>query len=240
MADRTSAPPHLTSPHPTLPHPTAARLAASLNGRLPQPGQAIGLFGGSFNPAHEAHRALSLEALKRLRLDEVWWLVSPLNPLKPAQGMASLADRLSAAKRATRHPRLRVSDLERVLGTRYSLDTILALKARFPRVDFVWLMGADNLAQMARWSRWPQIFHTVPVAIFDRPSYSLGALAAKPSRRFARHRLDDRKAGGLARVRPPAWVFVHMPLNPQSATYIRSRSGTTPDTGTNRNPATKV
>ena len=124
-----------------------------------------------------------------------------------------------------------MSDLERVLGTRYSLDTLLALKTRFPRVDFVWLMGADNLVQMPQWSRWQQIFHIVPVAIFDRPSYSLGALTAKPSRRFARQRQAEAKAGGLARKRPPAWVFLHMPLNPQSATHIRARSGTDSDPG---------
>ena len=235
MAAPSPAPPPQRTTQPTL-----AALAASLGGRLPQPGQAIGLLGGSFNPAHEAHLALSMEALKRLGLDEVWWLVSPQNPLKSAKGMADPQARLAKARQTARHPRLRVSDLERVLGTRYSLDTLLALKARFPRVDFVWLMGADNLSQMPKWSRWQQIFHIVPVAIFDRPSYSLGALTAKPSRRFARQRLAEAKAGGLARKRPPAWVFLHMPLNPQSATHIRATLGTKANSGPGGNPASKV
>ena len=145
--------------------------------------------------------------------------------------MAELQDRLARAREAARHPQILATDVERVLGTRYTADTLQTLKDRFPRVRFLWLMGADNLAQLPHWSRWQQIFHIMPVAIFDRPSYSLSALAAMPGKRFARYRWAERKAGKLAQSKPPAWVFIHMPLNPQSATRIRARAqrGRKPD-----------
>ncbi|HTV44077.1 MAG TPA: nicotinate-nucleotide adenylyltransferase [Stellaceae bacterium] len=184
----------------------------------------IGLLGGSFNPAHQGHLQLSLNALARLGLDEVWWLVSPQNPLKPAAGMARFADRLAAARRATRgHPRIRVSDLEnRLGGGHYTIDTVLALRRRFPRLRFVWLMGADNLVQLRYWQRWPEIFAAVPIAVFDRPCYSLKALAGLAAARFARYRLPEAGGRRLAETAPPAWVFLHTPLDPSSATRIRS------------------
>ena len=182
----------------------------------------IGLLGGSFNPAHEGHRHVSLEALRRLGLDEVWWLVSPQNPLKPERGMAPLNQRLAAARRLARGPQLRASALESALGTVYSADTVTALVRRFPRCRFVWLMGADNLVQISRWKNWETIFRTLPVAVFDRPSYSLRALAAPAARRFAGQRLPEAAARSLADRKPPAWVFVHQRLNPQSSTRIRA------------------
>jgi len=183
----------------------------------------IGLLGGSFNPAHEGHVHISLEALKRLGLDEVWWLVSPQNPLKAANGMASLADRMNSARAITApHPRLRVTDLERALGTRYTIDTVRALRQRHPHARFVWLMGADNLAQIDRWHAWQQIFHLVPVAVWARPSYCFRALAAKAARRFAGARLQENAGRLLPATDPPAWVFVHGRLNPLSATLIRT------------------
>ena len=134
----------------------------------------IGLLGGSFNPAHRGHLHLSLTALQRLDLDEVWWLVSPQNPLKPVAGMAPFAARLDQARQvAAGHKRIRVTDLEnRLGGSHYTADTLKALRRRFPRLRFVWLMGGDNLVQIRHWERWAEIFRTVPIAVFDRPSYS--------------------------------------------------------------------
>ncbi|MGH6945782.1 MAG: nicotinate-nucleotide adenylyltransferase [Kiloniellales bacterium] len=203
--------------------PSSADLAAALGGFLPPPRFRVGLLGGSFNPAHEGHRAISRLALAKLGLDEVWWLVSPQNPLKDANGMAPLAKRLDGARRAARHPRIRVSALETRLGTRYTADSLKALLRRFPRVDFVWLMGADNLIQISHWQNWTSIFHLLPVAVFDRPTYSLRALAAKSARRFARQRFGAKRAKALPGHKPPAWMFIHGRLNPQSATAIRAR-----------------
>lgn len=189
----------------------------------------VGLFGGSFNPAHDGHRHVSVTALRRLALDEVWWLVSPQNPLKPARGMAPLAARLAGARAVARHPRIRVTAIEAALGTRYTADTLDALARRFPNLRFVWLMGADNLAQMPRWQRWRRIFDTVPIAVFDRSPYSYKALAGTAARRFAHRRLPERQAGVLAETQPPAWVFLHTRLHPASATVIRSRTVAAPD-----------
>jgi len=196
-------------------------LGAALGGRLPGAGQRIGLLGGSFNPAHAGHRAISTTALRRLRLDAVWWLVAPQNPLKTATGTAPLRKRVAVAKAIAQHPRIVVSALEETLGTVYTADTVAALARRFPRVHFVWLMGADNLCQVSRWQQWPRIFATVAVAIFDRPTYSLRALAAPAARRFARQRIGEPSAARLAERQPPAWVFIRHRLNTQSSTRIR-------------------
>lgn len=182
----------------------------------------IGVLGGSFNPAHAGHRHISLEALKRLKLDEVWWMVSPQNPLKPMKGMAPLAVRLLEAQQVARHPRIRVTSIEVELGTRYTADTLKALKARFPRTRFVWLMGGDNLIQVDRWDRWTSIFETVPVAVFARPTYSLRALSSRAARRFAGQRLHQGQADQLADRRPPAWGYLLVPLDATSATDIRA------------------
>lgn len=162
--------------------------------------------------------------MKRLDLDEIWWLVAPQNPLKPVAGMAPLADRLSGAAALARHPRIRVLDLESRLGTIYTADTIAALSARFPRTRFVWLMGADNLAQIRQWERWREIFARVPIAVLARPSYCHKALAELPAKRFARARIAL-PARRLARLKPPAWTFLPMRLDPSSATEIRSHRG---------------
>ena len=185
--------------------------------------QRIGILGGSFNPAHRGHLDISLKALRQLGLDQVWWLVSPQNPLKPADGMAPLAERLSAARRMARDPRIRVTDLEQRLGSRFTAESLKLLRRRFPETRFVWLMGADNLAQIAQWRDWQQIFHLVPIAVFARPSYCFKALAAKAARRFARYRLKEGAGRRLAMSEPPAWLFVHGRLNPISATEIRRR-----------------
>ena len=184
----------------------------------------IGLLGGSFNPAHDGHRHVAETALALLGLDEVWLLVSPQNPLKSQAGMAPLAERLASAREVIgRHPRLRASAIETQFGTRFTADTLAVLTTRFPRARFVWLMGADNLMQVARWARWMRIFRAVPVAILARSPYSQRALAAPAARRLSRFRLGDRAARGLGDRPPPAWVYLHTRLHPASATAIRAR-----------------
>jgi len=186
-------------------------------------GLLVGLLGGSFNPAHEGHRHISLLALKRLRLDAVWWLVSPQNPLKPVAGMAPIAARLEGARTVARHPRIKVTDIEGRLGTTYTAETLKRLRQRLPQVRFVWLMGADNLAQIHKWKDWQRIFHTVPVAVLARPSYCLKALASDAAHRFVRNRVPESASGQLGLRRLPAWTFLVGPLSPLSATAIRAQ-----------------
>ena len=203
---------------------TPAQLGDALEGRLPPAGARIGLLGGSFNPAHEGHLELSQTALARLGLDSVWWLVSPQNPLKSPRGMAPQAERLAGCRALARDPRILATDLETRLGTAFTADTLQALVRLLPRVHFVWLMGADNLIQVNHWQAWQQIFNTVAVAVFDRPSYASRALSGRAALSFARYRLKEGSARRLAEERPPAWVFIRSRLNPQSATDIRAAS----------------
>ena len=189
----------------------------------PKPGQRIGLLGGSFNPAHDGHVHISALALRRLKLDQLWWLVSPQNPLKPESGMASLPERIKGAKKiAAADPRIIVTDLETQLETRHTVDTVKALKRRYPEVSFVWVMGADLLVQVPHWKNWRSLFRTVPIAVFARPAYSSRALTGKAARRFRAFRVARFRVGALADLRPPAWAFLRTRLNPQSATRIRA------------------
>jgi nicotinate-nucleotide adenylyltransferase len=201
--------------------PSAQRLVGE--GAGPSRHRRIGLLGGSFNPAHGGHLHISTLALKLLDLDQVWWLVSPQNPLKPVAGMAPFTGRLEGARRIAKGDRrILVTDLETRLGpSRYTADTLKALRRHFPRLRFVWLMGGDNLIQIPRWERWPEIFRTVPIAVFDRPSYSLKALSGLAATRFTRYRVPASGARRLAELEPPAWVFFHTPLDDRSATRIR-------------------
>ncbi len=182
----------------------------------------IGILGGSFNPAHEGHMHISLLALKHLHLDEVWWMVSPQNPLKPAADMAPFEERLRAAGSLARHPDVVVTDIEARLGTRYTAETLAKLKMCFPRTHFVWLMGADNLAQISQWQRWTRIFNLVPIAIFDRAPYSFDALGGKAAHAFKRFKLRNRDARMLVERGPPAWIFFHTRLHPATATAVRA------------------
>jgi nicotinate-nucleotide adenylyltransferase len=195
--------------------------------RTRRPTRRIGILGGSFNPAHQGHREISLAALALLELDEVWWMVSPQNPLKPADGMAPLAARVDAAKAVAKHPRIKVTDIEARLGTRYTADTLRKLCETHRNCRFVWLMGADNLVQIAEWKDWTRIFHRLPIAVFDRPSYTYKAMAAQAARRFQAFRRPEQAAGRLAITPPPAWTFMHHRLNPISATEIRARRAKT-------------
>jgi nicotinate-nucleotide adenylyltransferase len=205
--------------------PVRIKRPLPIAGRRPR----VGLLGGSFNPAHAGHLHISRLALERLCLDEVWWLVSPQNPLKPVQGMAPLADRLAGAQvlvqRRARGCGLWATDIEQDLGTPYTADTLKALKSRVPNARFVWIMGADNLGEIARWNNWTAIFETVPVAVFARPAYSFKALTSTAAKRFAGRRIPEHMAADLVDSAPPAWVFLHIPLSSASATKIRDGSG---------------
>lgn len=186
-------------------------------------GLRIGLLGGSFNPAHEGHLHISLEALKRFDLDRVWWLVSPQNPLKSRAGMAPFAQRLAGARRLARHPRILVSDLEARLGTRYTADTLTRLGTAVPRAHFVWLMGADSLASLPRWYRWHDIPARVPLVIFDRERYAVRCLAGKFISRYRHDRLSVGARKFIATRPTPAWTFITLRRHPQSATAIRAQ-----------------
>lgn len=184
-------------------------------------GARIGLLGGSFNPAHEGHRHLSLIALRRLKLDLVWWMVSPQNPLKSEEGMAPLERRLEKAREVAAHPDIVVSAIEAELGTRYTVDTIAELKRRFPVAHFVWLMGGDSLAQFHTWRRWQAIAAQVPIAVIARPGFTSRALGSPAAQALAGSRIRD--AGHLADRDPPAWCFIQERLDPASATALRNR-----------------
>ncbi|HET9902722.1 MAG TPA: nicotinate-nucleotide adenylyltransferase [Xanthobacteraceae bacterium] len=185
-------------------------------------GQRIGLFGGSFNPPHPAHRQASLLALRRLDLDQVWWLVTPGNPLKDNTALPPLEERLAAARAVSNHPRIVVTGIEAQLGTRFTVDTLRALRRLCPGVCFVWIMGADGLRDFHRWRHWRRIFALMPIAVVDRDRGGLRALASPSARAFARARLPERAARLLPRRPPPAWVFLHGLKSPLSSTALRA------------------
>jgi nicotinate-nucleotide adenylyltransferase len=188
-------------------------------------GMRVGLLGGSFNPPHVAHRAISLFAIKRLKLDRVWWLVTPGNPLKEHGTLGDLAQRTEAAREMADDPRIDISCLESVIGTRYTVETIAYLRRRAGGLRFVWIMGADNLAQFHRWENWRRIASEVPIAVIDRPPQSFRALAAPAAQALARYRLPENQAARLADQRAPAWVFLTgMKLN-LSSTGLRNPDG---------------
>lgn len=188
------------------------------------PGQAVGLLGGSFDPPHAGHLHISREALRRFGLDRVVWLVSPGNPLKP-RGPAPLEARLAAAGALVDHPRIAVSDLEARLGTRFTAATIAAVQARYPRVRFTWLMGADNLRQFHLWQNWHDIFARVPVGVLARPGDRISARRSVAARSYADARLPARMSRLLPRAETPAWCFVNVPMSDLSSTAIRAGGG---------------
>ena len=188
-------------------------------------GMRIGLLGGSFNPPHVAHRAISLFAIKRLKLDRVWWLVTPGNPLKENGALRDLGQRTEAAREMADDPRINVSCLESVIGTRYTVDTISYLRRRASGVRFVWIMGADNLAQFHRWENWRRIASEVPIAVIDRPPQSFRALAAPAAQALTRYRLPENQASRLADQRAPAWVFLTGLKLSLSSTGLRNPDG---------------
>ncbi|WP_027554514.1 nicotinate-nucleotide adenylyltransferase [Bradyrhizobium sp. Cp5.3] len=188
-------------------------------------GMRIGLLGGSFNPPHQAHRAISRFALTRLQLDRVWWLVTPGNPLKENGTLHELGARMQAARDVANDPRIEVSCLESVIRTRYTIDTINTLRRRLTGLRFVWIMGADNLAQFHRWQDWRRIAAQVPMAVIDRPPQSFRALASPAAKALARYRVPESEAALLADRRAPAWVFLTgLKLN-LSSTGLRNSDG---------------
>jgi nicotinate-nucleotide adenylyltransferase len=182
----------------------------------------IGLFGGTFDPPHAAHRAACLLAMRRLGLDRIWWMVTPGNPLKDTRDLAPLAARIAAAKVLAQHPRIDVTGVEAELRTRYTRDTIAALVKRCPGVHFVWIMGADNLRGFHRWQQWRDIARLVPIAVVDRVGPSLYASASPAAQALARFRIPEAAAGTLPGRRPPAWVFLHGLKSPLSSTALRA------------------
>jgi nicotinate-nucleotide adenylyltransferase len=188
-------------------------------------GLRIGLLGGSFNPPHEAHRAISLFAMRRLGLDRVWWLVTPGNPLKEGRTLRTLRERMTAAAAVARHPRIDVSCLETVIGTRYTIDTVSHLCRRCPTVHFVWIMGADNLAQFHKWKDWRQIASLVPIAVIDRPPDSFRALSSVAAHALRPYRIDERWAATLPDRRAPAWTFLTGLKSTLSSTGLRNPDG---------------
>ena len=185
----------------------------------------IGLLGGSFNPAHAGHLHISKQALKRLQLDEVWWLVSPQNPLKSPAALADYDARLESAEAMAMDARIQVLDIEAQLDLRYTVETITLLKKLYPQTKFVWLMGADNLAGFHRWRRWIEIARMLPIAVLDRAPYGLKALHGRFARQFAASRIGQRKSAQLPSLTAPAWVYLSIPRHSLSSTYLRKTLG---------------
>ena len=185
-------------------------------------GLRVGLLGGSFDPPHGGHLHISKWAMKEFGLDRVWWMVSPGNPLK-AQGPADLDRRMDACNALNDHPRIIVTDLERRFKTRYTAETLTALQARYSGVRFVWLMGADNLADFHRWDRWQEIMHMMPIGVMARPDQQLAAGCSPAARMFRRKRLSSRRSNALPFKQAPCWSLLTGPMVNMSSTQIRAR-----------------
>ena len=188
-------------------------------------GIAVGLFGGSFNPPHAGHALVAEIALRRLALQQLWWIVTPGNPLKAGRQLAPLGDRLARSEAIATDPRIKVTAFEAAHRLRYTADTLELVKARNPGVDFVWIMGADNLRDFHRWQRWREIATTFPIAVIDRPGATLSYLSSIMAKTFDYARVDEDDAPALARKRPPAWTFIHGPRSSLSSTAIRNAGG---------------
>jgi nicotinate-nucleotide adenylyltransferase len=194
--------------------------------RLPRhaSGLRIGLFGGSFNPPHAGHRLVTLTALRRLKLDRVWWIVTPGNPLKDTRQLSPLDERMAAARRLMPEPMVDITGFEAGIGTRYTLDTLLYLKRRCPAVRFVWIMGADNLLQFHRWQGWREIARLMPIAVVDRPGATLKATASRAAQALSHVRVGERDLLGQSvskLAKRPRWTFIHGPRSTLSSTILR-------------------
>lgn len=187
------------------------------------PGQRIGIMGGTFNPPHEGHRIVAETAVKRLGLDQLWWLVTPGNPLKSNGGLPPLAERMAAARPLALGPRMRITSFEAELGTPYTAATLAFLKRRHPNVRFVWVMGADNLASFDRWQHWQSIAETMPICVVDRPGWRFKALASTAAQRFTNNRIPETAARSLPALAPPTWTFLTSRLSGLSSTALRAR-----------------
>jgi len=196
--------------------------------RMPhvEPGMAVGLFGGTFNPPHDGHLLVAELALRRMALDQVWWMVTPGNPLKHNYGLPPLADRIAWCERMNEDPRVKITAFEARYNVQYTAQTLALVKARNPGVRFVWIMGADNLATFHHWQNWRGIAMTFPIAVIDRPGSTLSFLSSVMAKTFAHARIDESDAALLAHLRPPAWTFIHGPRSPLSSTAIRAGTQT--------------
>jgi nicotinate-nucleotide adenylyltransferase len=194
--------------------------------RMPhaEKGMAVGLFGGSFNPPHRGHALVAEIALRRLKLDQLWWIVTPGNPLKSSSELAPLSERIRRSEAVARDPRVKVTAFEARHNVRYTADTLALIKARNPGVDFVWIMGADNLRDFHHWQRWREIALTFPIAVVDRPGATLSFLSSVVAKTFDYARIDEADAPRLARMKAPAWTFIHGPRSSLSSTAIRNGS----------------
>lgn len=210
----------------------------SISVRMPSAaaGQRIGLLGGSFNPPHRAHVAISEAVMKRLGLDAVWWLVTPGNPLKSHGELAPLAERIAACRRLVTDPRIKITALEADLESSATAVTLSFLKRRFAGVHFVWIMGGDNLAGFHRWAAWRRIARLMPFVVADRPQWRLKALSAPAARALARFRVGDDSAGVLALRKTPAWLYLTLRLSPESSTEIRAGTASRPGSGATETP----
>lgn len=213
--------------------PSRFRLRPSGLARLPRvaSGMRIGLYGGSFNPAHAGHRHVSLMALKRLRLDRIWWIVTPGNPLKDTGELASTAMRVAQAREVASDPRIDVTAFEAEIGARYTVDTLAYLKRRHPGVRFVWIMGADNLASFHRWRGWRSIARMMPIAVIDRPGWTLKAVRSRSAVALSPWRVGEHESVALPDAEPPAWAFLHGPRSHLSSTMLRQMRRTSPSGG---------
>lgn len=185
-------------------------------------GMQVGLFGGSFNPPHAGHELVADIALRRLSLDQLWWIVTPGNPLKTTRELAPLTERIKLSEKVARDPRIKVTAFEAAYHVRYTADTLALVHARNPGVDFVWIMGADSLRDFHHWERWRQIMLTFPIAVIDRPGATLSFLSSVAAKTFDYARIDERAAPRLARMKAPAWTFIHGPRSVLSSTAIRN------------------
>jgi nicotinate-nucleotide adenylyltransferase len=185
-------------------------------------GMIVGLFGGSFNPPHQGHALVAEIAIRRLGLDQLWWMVTPGNPLKSRNHLAPLADRITESERLLSDPRVKVTAFEQALGVSYTANTLARVKARNPHVHFIWIMGADSLQTFHRWQRWQEIARTFPIAVIDRPGSTLSYLSSKMAKTFDFARIDEDDARVLWRKPAPAWTFIHGPRSGLSSTAIRN------------------
>ena len=185
-------------------------------------GQKIGLFGGSFNPPHEGHLNLCDLAIKRLELDQIWWMVTPGNPLKDTSELAPLEERVKKCRAMISHPRIKITAFEAKYKVRFTADTLRIVQLLRPRNDFVWLMGADNLADFHRWQDWREIANMMPIAVIDRPGSTLSYHSSQASTALSQYRIDESDASLLSHMKPPVWTFLHGPRSSLSSTQLRA------------------
>lgn len=207
---------------PIKPSPSFGSLKAQTP--LVFPGQSVGVMGGSFNPPHQGHALVARVALRRLRLDQVWWVVTPGNPLKEAGGLPPIDVRIAKTRGLANDPHMRVTGFEAALGSSFTVDTLAFLRRRHPGVRFVWVMGADGLANFHRWRQWRRIAALMPIAVIDRPGYRLRAMASPAARSMIRFYVGEQQASRLQRAASPCWTFLTTRLSPISSTKIRAES----------------